>query len=203
MSSERPLLPILGQAPRERSDAARNREALLEAAAGLVDHCGVDSVTMDAVAERAGVGKGTVFRRFGSRAGLMAALLDQTEADWQAGVIGGPPPLGPGAPPRDRLLAFGRSRLEQNLRGAALIRAASSAPTRSYAVYAFAATHVRYLLDQLDVAGDIALLATALLAPFEVPILEQQIEIEGMDVDRIYAGWEDLADRIITRRRDD
>ena len=199
---ERPLLPILGQEQHERSDAARNRGALLEAAARLVEHCGVDAVTMDAVAEAAGVGKGTVFRRFGSRAGLMAALLDQTESDWQARVIGGPPPLGPGAPPRDRLRAFGRSRLEQNLRGAALIRAAScTPPTRNYAVYSFAATHLRYLLDQLDVAGDIALLTTALMAPLEVVILEQQIDIEGMDVDRIYAAWVDLADRIIARRR--
>ena len=199
--SERSLLPIVGQEVRERSDAARNRQALLEAAQQLVDHCGVDAVTMDAVAEAAGVGKGTVFRRFRSRAGLMAALLDQFESDWQAGVIGGPPPLGPGAPPYERLLAFGRSRLEQNLRGTALIRAAASAPTRNYAVYSFAATHLRYLLDQLEVAGDIALLATDLLAPLEVVILEQQIDIEGMDVERIAAGWEDLAERIIARRR--
>ena len=200
--SERPLLPILGQELHERSDAARNRGALLEAAQRLVVHGGVEAVTMDAVAEAAGVGKGTVFRRFGSRAGLMAALLDQTESDWQARVMGGAPPLGPGAPPRERLLAFGRSRLEQNLRGAALIRAASGAPpTRNYAVYAFAATHLRYLLGELEVEGDIALLATALLAPLEVVILEQQVEIEGMDVDRIVRGWQDLADRIIARRR--
>jgi AcrR family transcriptional regulator len=199
---ERPLLPILGQEPRERSDAARNREALLDAAQRLVDDCGVDAVTMDAVAEAAGVGKGTVFRRFRTRAGLMAAVLDQFEADWQASVIGGPPPLGPGAPPHERLMAFGRSRLEQNLRGAALIRAASSDPVaRNYAVYSFAATHLRYLLDQLDVAGDIALMATALLAPLEVVILGQQIEIERMDVARIAAGWEDLAERVIARRR--
>jgi AcrR family transcriptional regulator len=199
--SERRTLPILGQDVRERSDAARNREALLVAAKRLVDRCGVAAVTTEAVAEAAGVGKGTVFRRFGSRAGLMAALLDQFESDWQASVIGGPPPLGPGAPPRDRLMAFGRSRLEQNLRGEALIRAAAAAPTRNYAVYSFAATHLRYLLDQLDVAGDIALLATDLLAPLEVVILQQHIEIEGMSVERIAAGWEDLADRIIARRR--
>jgi AcrR family transcriptional regulator len=199
---DRPLLPLLGQEPRERSDAARNRGALVEAAERLIDGCGVDSVTMDAVAEAAGVGKGTVFRRFGSRAGLMAALLDRSEADWQAHVISGPPPLGPGAPARERLVAFGRSRLETNLKHAALIRAASSVPpTRNYAVYSFAATHVRYLLDQLDVSGDIALLAVALLAPLEVVILEQQIEIEGMDVERILQGWEELADRIIAHRR--
>jgi AcrR family transcriptional regulator len=200
--SEHRTLPILGQDVRERSDAARNREALLVAAKELIDRCGVDAVTMDAVAARAGVGKGTVFRRFRSRAGLMAALLDQLEADWQGSVIGGPPPLGPGAPPRDRLMAFGRSRLEQNLRGAALIRAAlDGAMTRNYAVYSFAATHLRYLLDELEVAGDIALLATDLMAPLEVVILQQQIDIEGMSVERIAAGWEDLADRIIARRR--
>ena len=56
-------------------------------------------VTMEAVATEAGVGKGTVFRRFESRAGLMAALLNHYESAWQAAVISGPPPLGPGAPP--------------------------------------------------------------------------------------------------------
>ncbi len=50
--------------PQERADAARNREALLRAAQELVASCGVDAVTMDPVATRAGVGKGTVFRRF-------------------------------------------------------------------------------------------------------------------------------------------
>lgn len=199
--TERHLLPILGQEPRERSDAARNREALLRAAQQLVDRCGVEAVTMDAVAEAAGVGKGTVFRRFRNRAGLMAALLDRSETAWQTAVMSGPPPLGPGAPARERLLAFGRSRLEINLQHAALISAASAATRRSYAAYSFTATHVRYLLDELDVAGDIALLATALLAPLEVVILEQQIEVEGMDIGRIVAGWEDLADRVIARKR--
>ena len=199
--SERPLLPILGQEPHERSDAARNREALIQAAQRMIDHCGVDAVTMDALAQTAGVGKGTVFRRFGSRAGLMGAVLNRSEAAWQASVMGGPPPLGPGGPPRERLLAFGRSRLEINLRHADLISAAHSAPTRSYAAYSFTATHVRHLLDELDVDGDLTLLATALLAPLEVVILKQQVEVERMEVARIAAGWEDFADRVIARRR--
>ena len=194
--SERPLLPLLGDAAPERRDAARNREALLVAAEALIDHCGIDAVTMDAVAARAGVGKGTVFRRFGSREGLMAALLNFSETEWQASVISGPPPLGPGAPPMDRLLAFGRSRLESTLRSADLIRAAGRAGTRSYAAYSFVAMHVRHLLGELGVTGDLTLLATALMAPLEVPILEQQVHIEGIDVDRVHRGWEDLARRI-------
>ena len=194
--SERPLLPLLGDAAPERRDAARNREALLVAAEALIDHCGIEGVTMDAVAARAGVGKGTVFRRFGSREGLMAALLNFSEAEWQASVISGPPPLGPGAPPMERLLAFGRSRLELNLLLADLIRAAGAAGSRSYAAYSFVAMHTRHLMNELEVRGDVALLATALLAPLEVPILEQQVRIEGIDVDRIMASWEDLAHRI-------
>lgn len=192
------LLPILGQPAPERRDAARNRDALMCAAQQLIDQCGVDSVTMDAVAEKAGVGKGTVFRRFGNRAGLMARLLDESEAAWQAAVISGPPPLGPGAPPLERLLAFGRSRAEANLRHADLLLAAVGADTgRSYAAYSFTATHVRYLLDELGVRGDIALLATALLAPLEVPILRQQTGVENMSIDRIITGWEDLVGRVI------
>jgi AcrR family transcriptional regulator len=197
--SERPLLPLLGEPAPERRDAARNREALLVAAEELIDHCGIDGVTMDALAAKAGVGKGTVFRRFGSREGLMAALLNFSETEWQAAVISGPPPLGPGAPPMERLLAFGRSRLEQNLMLADLVRAAGREGMRSYAAYSFVAMHTRYLLTELGVSGDIALLGTALLAPLEVPILEQQVRIEGIDVDRIYDAWVDLAHRITQR----
>lgn len=194
---DRPLLPLADQLPRERSDAARNRVALLDAATRLVEDLGLHAVTMEGVAAEAGVGKGTVFRRFGSREGLMAALLDHSETDWQASVMGGPPPLGPGAPPMERLLAFGHSRIEVNLLHADLIRAAGRAGLRSYAAYSFAATHIRFLLGELGVRGDIALLATGLLAPLESAILEQQVAIEGLDVDRIRAGWADLARRIV------
>lgn len=196
--ARRPVrLPMLGDVPPERADAARNREALLVAAQELIGHCGIEAVTMEAVAARAGVGKGTVFRRFESREGLMGALLDFSETAWQASIISGPPPLGPGAEPWDRLAAFGRSRLETTLRGAALIRAAGHAGVRSFAAYSFAAMHVRHLLTELGVTGDVPLLATALMAPLEVPVLEQQVRIEGITVERVYAGWLDLARRIV------
>jgi AcrR family transcriptional regulator len=190
-------LPLIDSRPTPRRDAARNREALLRAAARMVDQCGIDSVTMEAVAAEAGVGKGTVFRRFESRAGLMAALLDHFETEWQAAVISGPPPLGPGAPPWERLVTFGRSRLEIVLLHADLIRAAGRAGGRSYAAYSFVVMHVRYLLHELNVTGDLPLLAVALLAPLEAPILDHQVHTEGIDVDRLHAGWIDLARRIV------
>src|SRR6201993_5551724 len=93
--------------PQERGDAARNRALFLAAPRRLVAQRGADAVTMDDVATAAGVGKGTVFRRFGSRAGLMMVLLDEDEQASQQAFLFGPPPLGPDAPPLDRLGGFG------------------------------------------------------------------------------------------------
>ena len=90
----------------ERADAARNRRLLLATAREMVAAQGADKLTMDGLAERAGLGKGTVFRRFGTRAGIFQALLDDDEREFQEQVLSGPPPLGPGRPaagPADRL----------------------------------------------------------------------------------------------------
>jgi AcrR family transcriptional regulator len=197
--SDHPLLPLVDTPAPVRRDAARNREALFRAAERLIEQRGVDGLTMDALAAEAGVGKGTAFRRFESRQGLMAALLDHTETEWQAAVMSGPPPLGPGADPWERMMAFGRSRLELTLKHADLIRNAGYTAARSYAAYSFAAMHLRYLLGELGVTGDVPLLATALMAPLEASILDQQVRIEGLLADRVYAGWVDLARRIVGR----
>ncbi|MEV6682795.1 TetR/AcrR family transcriptional regulator [Streptomyces erythrochromogenes] len=60
----------------ERADAQRNREAVLAAADALFAASGSPhGVSMDDIAAAAGVGKGTLFRRFGDRAGLIAAVI--------------------------------------------------------------------------------------------------------------------------------
>jgi AcrR family transcriptional regulator len=100
-------LPLLaGGVRRERADAARNRLKVLDAAEQLFATRGVAAVSMDDVAAAAGVGKGTLYRRFGDKSGLAAALLDERECELQAALLGGPPPLGPGGSPVDRLAAF-------------------------------------------------------------------------------------------------
>jgi AcrR family transcriptional regulator len=190
-------LPLADEQPPERRDAARNREALLAAADVLIERCGVEGVTMEAVAAEAGVGKGTVFRRFDSRQGLMAAVLNRSETAFQAWILSGPPPLGPGAEPMERLLALGHARIALNLHHRRLINAAGRSGARNYASVSFVAMHVRYLLHELGVHGDLAFLATALLAPLEVPILEQQVEIEEMALPRITAAWSDLVRRVV------
>jgi AcrR family transcriptional regulator len=96
----------MSQARPERADAARNRRAILAATEELLATHRPRDISIEQVALVAGVGKGTVFHRFGSRMGLMTALMiDRAQALTEA-VTSGPPPLGPGAPDRERLLAF-------------------------------------------------------------------------------------------------
>lgn len=190
-------LPLAGEAAPERADAARNRAALLQAARRLIEQDGLEAVTMERLAATAGVGKGTVFRRFGSREGLMAALLDFSETAWQAAVLSGPPPLGPGAPPLDRLLAFGASRAETTLLHADLIRAAGHRGGRNFATHSFVETHVRYLLGEIGVEADLPLLTTALVAPLEMPILVQQVRVEGYPLERVTDAWSDVVRRVL------
>jgi hypothetical protein len=84
--------PVSWGPPTERADAARNWRVLLATARAMLAEHGPDRLTIDAPAERAGVGKGTVFRRFGTRAGIFHALLDDEEREFQHQVLGGPPP---------------------------------------------------------------------------------------------------------------
>jgi AcrR family transcriptional regulator len=70
---------------RKRSDARRNEEMLLAAAAAAFVSSGVDAPVRD-IATRAGVGVGTIYRHFPTRADLIAAVYrHQVEACAQAG----------------------------------------------------------------------------------------------------------------------
>lgn len=149
-------LPVLGQPPAERADAARSRRMVLAAAREMVAEGGTCALSMDAVAARAGVGVGTVYRRFGDRAGLAFALLDSEEQRFQNAFIHGPPPLGPGAPPVARIRAFldayvDRLELEVDIHALAETRA----PTARHAsgAYQTARAHLVSLLSELQPTG--------------------------------------------------
>ena len=105
-------LPVVNNDPPERADAARNRRRILAAAEKLFAENGVSCTSMDAIAAEAGVGKGTLFRRFGDRASLARSLLSERDSGFQEALIRGEPPLGPGAPAAERLVAFGEGMLD-------------------------------------------------------------------------------------------
>ena len=167
-----PLVP-LGKPHGERADAARNREHLLEVAREMIAEHGVEKVTMDGLAERACLGKGTVFRRFGTRAGIFRALLDADDRAFQHDVMRGPPPLGPGAGPVPRLAAYGRARIAFLLDHFAIARATldRNGPVPAGGAE-FTRIHIWMLLGQArpDVA-DLDSLSIQLTAALEGPIL--------------------------------
>jgi len=57
-----------------RADARRNRESVLDAAGELFAQRG-DAVQMDEIAERAGLGVGTLYRHFADKRALLAAII--------------------------------------------------------------------------------------------------------------------------------
>jgi AcrR family transcriptional regulator len=72
-------------APRKRADARRNEQSLLEAAAAVFVASGVEAPVRD-IAARAGVGMGTIYRHFPTRADLIIAVYrHQVEACAEAG----------------------------------------------------------------------------------------------------------------------
>jgi AcrR family transcriptional regulator len=75
-----------GQAPpRKRADARRNEQTLLAAAAAVFVTSGVEAPVRD-IAAKAGVGMGTIYRHFATRADLIIAVYrHQVEACAEAG----------------------------------------------------------------------------------------------------------------------
>ncbi|MPY60171.1 TetR/AcrR family transcriptional regulator [Streptomyces spongiae] len=186
--------------PRLRADAARNRTRLLEVAARLAGECGAANLTMEAVATAAEVGKGTVFRRFGDRTGLLLALLDHHERELQSAFLTGPPPLGPGAPPVERLRAFGAAVIRHEYAHRDLYLAARADVSRRHTGGAalLRLSHICMLLRQSGAKGDIELLAQTLLGYLDITLVDHLIERRRMTLERLEAGWSDLVGRLVT-----
>jgi len=189
-------LPIAGRP--ERADAARNRARVLDAARELFAERGAANVTMEDVAKRAGVAKGTLFHRFGDRSGLAQALVDEHERALQDALLHGPPPLGPGAPPRARLKAFAGARFDQLERHADLIAAAEAGGARFLAEpYCVHRLHVGVLVHEADPGADAEILADVLLAPLSAESFDHWRGLREMPRARMEAGYRTLVDRVL------
>ena len=201
---DRPIVPW-GAPHAERADAARNRRHLLATVRQMLAEQGPGTLTMDALAERAGLGKGTVFRRFGTRAGIFAALLDDDERAFQQQVLAGPPPLGPGAAPLDRLIAYGRARTGFLIAHRDIARATLDGhqPIPAGSQTPMSQLHIRMLLGQMDLGGaDLDMLAVQLTAALDGPLLlylsasDLTEAAPGTAAERIADSWQDLAQRV-------
>jgi AcrR family transcriptional regulator len=176
-------LPVVGQLVRERADAARNRAKIFAAASALFRSRGVSGVSMDEIAASAGVGKGTLFRRFGDKRGLVIALLDEREQELQGRILRGEPPLGPGAEPVARLVAFVHAYVSYVFAEPDLLIVSETAHPGarfSTGAYAFWRQHCALLLGQAG-APDPQLRAELLLAALSGEQLAHWKTAAGLD----------------------
>jgi len=175
---------------RERADAARNRAKILAAAADLVTTGGIEALGMAEVAAASGVGVGTLYRRFGDQAGLAHALIDASEREFQQAFLSGPPPLGPGARPAERIRAFLHGLTDRTLAQLDLLLMAETAGpfARFGGAYEAYHQHLAMLITQTWPELDASFQADALLAPLAANLVAHR----DLDGPTIKAGLDRL-----------
>lgn len=188
--SSKPL-PMHSESPawnRQRQAASRNQEAIAQAAADLFRREGVTNVEVRDIAAAAGVGVGTIYRRFGDKAAVIAAVIGEEERALQDELLSGRPPLGPGAPPGERLTAFLAELAALTERNLAVLAASEgAAPGARYRIGAYAVwrLHVAVLLRTIDEDLDADWLADLLLAPLAAEHYRRQRTEHGMSAARV------------------
>ncbi|MFI1888841.1 TetR/AcrR family transcriptional regulator [Streptomyces jumonjinensis] len=199
-------LPLTGPASAQptaapRADAAHNRRKILDAAATIVSEQGPEALTMNAVARASGTGVGTVYRRFGDVSTLFSALLDDREQRFQQAFMAGPPPLGPGAPPGERLRAFLHALADRVIEQRDLLLAGEAAsPMARYhhGAYLGLHTHTAMLVRQLRPSADASLLAHLLLAPFAPSLITHLTRDRARTPEQIKNAVDELLDGLLT-----
>ncbi|MFH8369786.1 TetR/AcrR family transcriptional regulator [Streptomyces sp. NPDC018031] len=177
----------------ERADAARNRARILAAAQELFAARGAAGLTMDDIARAAGVGRGTLYRRYPDVASIAVALLDEHERELQENLLRGEPPLGPGAPPAERLSAFYAAMVSLLEEHAPLVLGAETGASRfGTGAYGFWRAHVRALLREARTERPDALV-DILLAPLAPEVYLHQRNTVGLTPEQIAEGLHRLA----------
>lgn len=161
---------------RGRPSVARAR--LLEAADALfATAASPSSVTMDAIAAAAGVGKGTLFRAFGTRDGLLDTLWIWKLAAVREPVDAGAPPFDLNVPARARVIALLDTITTFKLENRHLIRAREAATTGLWESEHYQWMHgvLRRLIEEASEgkSNDAAYTAHALLSALHIDLLEE------------------------------
>ena len=186
----------------QRSDAARNRAAVLAAAEELFAAAAAPArLSMDDVAAAAGVGKGTLFRAFGSRAALIQALWALRTESLRHAIESGPPPLGPGADPRQRIVAILDAilvvKLDNRHLTLALEERSGSASLYEQPQYQLVHRLLSDLLRDAGRGGESELLAHLLLAAVRADLLDHLTGSRGISRRQLRAGVAGVVDLVL------
>lgn len=192
-----------GTTPRqERRDAAANRALILQTAEKLFASGGVENVSMADIALAAGVGKGTLYRRFGNKGELCLALMDSQMAEFQNSMLTRMQQLNMANKPKlelldqflDALVYFTEihSPLLCVVQREGSLQEMDSTTLQMPHMWQFMT--VNGLLREAQKAGELAsdvdtdYLADALLASLKVDIFRFQRQTRGFSLERISAG---------------
>ncbi len=174
-----------GRERTERADAQRNREAVLAAADALfAASSSPHSVSMDDIAAAAGVGKGTLFRRFGDRAGLIDAVITSRLEPLRRAV--GEVQEQTGSDPRQQVLDLLDTALKFKTENRNLMSAAEDAGISSpYRAGHYGWWHetLRAALDRVPGVHDPDFTAHALLAAIRADLVTHLIDERQMSPD--------------------
>jgi AcrR family transcriptional regulator len=198
----------MGEIRKERADAVRNRRAILAATEKLLAAHRAADISIEQVADEAGVAKGTVFHRFGSRTGLMTALMYERAQALSDAIADGLPPLGPGALDRDRLFAFLDAVIDMVARNKSLLtelarttETVTSTETETTAdsggkpVYSFWHKHLRTLLATQRPDVDADLIAHLVLGSLHSEPVLARLTAEGPE--RVAAGLRTMVQSLL------
>jgi AcrR family transcriptional regulator len=130
---------------------ASPRERLLAAATRLFCRFGINSVGVDTIVEAAGTAKTTLYNAFGSKDGLVEAVLEREGREWRSWFLAEID--GPGGSPRERLARIGPTLKlwfsRENFFGCPFINAVGESDKSDDRIRALAIAHKTIVLDRL------------------------------------------------------
>ena len=188
----------------ERADAAANRALILKTAERLFAERGVANVCMAEIAEAAGVGKGTLYRRFAGKAELCLALLDSQMSEFQAEALArfrrqsaeGATHLAQLADFLEALVAFTEihAPLLSEVERGGLLRVDAPLNVPHFWQFMTVSALVRAAARRGEVVDglDLDYLGEALLAPLQIDIFRYQRDARGYSLERIADGLRGL-----------
>lgn len=187
----------------ERRDAARNRAAIVAAARALFVEKGVTAVTMEEISRAAGVGKGTLYRRFPNKGFLCRELLDAPTRELQRETLELAGDGDTGALEKldlflERLVGFTDCNLDLLYGGRESLCGEDRLAMFAHPAHDWLRWTVLGLLGaaaregELDEGLDLEYLAVALLAPLDVDLFYYQRRMQGLPAERISAGLRSL-----------
>jgi AcrR family transcriptional regulator len=188
----------------ERADAAANRALILKTAERLFAERGVANVCMAEIAEAAGVGKGTLYRRFAGKAELCLALLDSQMSEFQAEALArfrrqtaeGATHLAQLADFLEALVAFTEihAPLLSEVERGGLLRVDAPLNVPHFWQFMTVSALLRAAARRGEIADDLDLdyVGEALLAPLQIDIFRYQRDARGYSLERIADGLRGL-----------